>query len=220
MTVLRQSFEEQLTELQQDLLRMSSIVEEMIRISMHSLVSRDPEEAQRAIDMDDPVDELNLKIENSCLHLLALQQPMARDLRQIAGTLKVITDVERMGDYSVDLAKMSIRLTDSTRSRSLPKLQRMAEEVIRMIRDTLRAFVEHDLDLIQSTIDCDDEVDRLNREIHVEVLEQIRESPLSGETWVGILLMSRFLERIADHCTNVGERVYYMETGELKELHQ
>jgi len=219
MTVLRHTFEEQLTELQQDILRMSSVVEEMIRLSMHSLAHRDVDEARRAQEMDDLVDELNLKIENNCLHLLALQQPMARDLRVIAAALKIITDVERMGDYTVDIAKMSIRLVDAPASPSYSKLQRMSEVVIRMLRETLQAFVSHDLDLIQSMIAGDDEVDRLNREIHAEVLEQIQQSPSSAELGIGVILMSRFLERIADHCTNVGERVYYTQTGELRELH-
>jgi phosphate transport system protein len=219
MTVLRHTFEEQLTELQQDIVRMSSVVEEMIRLSMHSLAHRDVDEARRAQEMDDLVDELNLKIENNCLHLLALQQPMARDLRVIAAALKIITDVERMGDYTVDIAKMSIRLVDAPASPSYSKLQRMSEVVIRMLRETLQAFVSHDLDLIQSMIAGDDEVDRLNREIHAEVLEQIQQSPSSAELGIGVILMSRFLERIADHCTNVGERVYYMQTGELRELH-
>jgi phosphate transport system protein len=219
MTVLRHTFEEQLTELQQDIVRMSSVVEEMIRLSMHSLAHRDVDEARRAQEMDDLVDELNLKIENNCLHLLALQQPMARDLRVIAAALKIITDVERMGDYTVDIAKMSIRLVNAPASPSYSKLQRMSEVVIRMLRETLQAFVSHDLDLIQSMIAGDDEVDRLNREIHAEVLQQIQQSPSSAELGIGVILMSRFLERIADHCTNVGERVYYMQTGELRELH-
>jgi len=219
MTVLRHTFEEQLTELQQDILRMSSVVEEMIRLSMHSLAHRDVDEARRAQEMDDLVDELNLKIENNCLHLLALQQPMARDLRVIAAALKIITDVERMGDYTVDIAKMSIRLVNAPASPSYSKLQRMSEVVIRMLRETLQAFVSHDLDLIQSMIAGDDEVDRLNREIHAEVLQQIQQSPSSAELGIGVILISRFLERIADHCTNVGERVYYMQTGELRELH-
>ncbi|MEJ5298711.1 MAG: PhoU domain-containing protein, partial [Armatimonadota bacterium] len=126
MTVLRHTFEEQLTELQQDILRMSSVVEDMIRLSMHSLAHRDVDEARRAQEMDDIVDELNLKIENNCLHLLALQQPMARDLRVIAAALKIITDVERMGDYTVDIAKMSIRLVNAPASPSYAKLQRMS----------------------------------------------------------------------------------------------
>lgn len=219
MAIVRQNFEEQLSELQQDILRMSSIVEDMIRTGMHSLVHRDPEAANRAIQMDDLVDDLNLRIEDLCIHLLAKQQPMARDLRQIAGALKIITDIERMGDYSVDLAKMSIRLIDSPSSQPLVKLQRMSEIVIRMIRETLQAFVQRDLELVQCMIDGDDEVDRLNREVHSEMLVQMQNNPVHSETWIGILLMSRMLERIADHCTNVGERVYYMETGELRELH-
>ncbi len=219
MAALRQTYQDQLTELQQDILRMSSIVEEMIRTSMSSLVNRDVEEATRAKRMDDLVDQLNLKIEDRCLHLLALQQPMARDLRTIAAALKIITDVERMGDYSVDIAKMSIRLVDQPACPSLPKLQQSADIVIQMIRETLRSFIERDIQMIEGMIRMDDEVDQLNREIHAEVISQIAANPRCAECSIGYLLMSRFLERIADHCTNVGERVYYMETGELKELH-
>lgn len=219
MTSLRQTFDDQLGGLQQDLLRMSSVVVEMIRTGVQSIRDRNVEDARRAIDMDDTVDELNLKIENTCLHLLALQQPMARDLRVIAGALKIITDIERMGDYAVDLAKMSIRMAEVAPPPSLPKLERMAEILTAMIRETLKAFVERNPDLIQDIVNQDDEVDRLNREVHADTVELIREGQTAPEALIGGLLTSRFLERIADHCTNVCERIYYMQTGELKELH-
>ncbi|MCL6629220.1 MAG: phosphate signaling complex protein PhoU [Armatimonadetes bacterium] len=216
---VRSSFSEEIRELEQDLLKMGSVVEKMLHKSIEALITRNVFLAEEAIAMDDIVDGYNLAIENRCLKLLALQQPMARDLRTIAGAMKIITDVERMGDYIVDIAKTARELSEEPLSKPLEDIPRMAELVKQMLRDVLEAFVSRDLELIQKMIETDDQVDHLNRSLHEELVGYMQKDPSVVPQAVHLLLITRYLERLADHVTNVGERVYYMETGEMKELH-
>jgi len=216
---VRSSFSEEIRELEQDLLKMGSVVEQMLHKSIEALITRNVFLAEEAIAMDDIVDGYNLAIENRCLKLLALQQPMARDLRTIAGAMKIITDVERMGDYIVDIAKTARELSEEPLFKPLEDIPRMAELVKQMLRDVLEAFVSRDLELIQKIIESDDQVDHLNRSLHEELVGYMQKDPSVIPQAVHLLLITRYLERLADHVTNVGERVYYMETGEMKELH-
>jgi phosphate transport system protein len=216
---IRVSFDEQLKELQQDLLRMGSVVEQMLFKCVKALVERDIALADETIEMDDIVDGYNLNIEMKCLRLLALQQPMARDLRTIAAALKIITDVERMGDYAVDIAKTAKILSETPLFKPLVDIPKMAEIVQKMLRESLEAFVNRDLGSIEKIAKEDDQVDYLNRTLHDELVGYIeRDSSLASQA-VRLILIARYLERIADHVTNVCERVYYMETGTIKELH-
>lgn len=217
---VRTAFADELKELEQDLLKMGSAVEQMLHKSIQALVTRNTALAQEAVDMDDVVDEYNLSIENKCLRLLALQQPMARDLRTIAATMKIITDIERAGDYAVDIAKTAIQLSDKPLFKPLVDIPKMADLVKHMLRETLAAFVNRDLKLIQRMIEHDDEVDHLNRALQDELVDYMRKDPEVVSQAIGLVMITRYLERIADHLTNVGERVYYVETGEIKELHQ
>jgi phosphate transport system protein len=216
---VRSAFSEEISELQQDILKMGSVVEQMLHKSIEALATRNVLLADEAIAMDDIVDGYNLAIENRCLKLLALQQPMARDLRTIAGAMKIITDVERMGDYIVDIAKTAKKLSEEPLFKPLEDIPKMADLVKQMLRDVLEAFVSRDLDLIQRMIDTDDQVDYLNRSLHDELVGYMQKDPAVVPQAVHLLLIARYLERLADHVTNVGERVYYMETGEMKELH-
>ena len=169
--------------------------------------------------MDDIVDGYNLDIETKCLRLLALQQPMARDLRTIAAALKIITDIERMGDYAVDIAKTAKYVMEKPLFKPLVDIPKMAEIVQRMLRQSLEAFVNRDLDLLEKITAEDDNVDHLNRTLHDELVGFIEKDPTLASQAVRLILIARYLERIADHITNVCERVYYMETGMLKEFH-
>jgi phosphate transport system protein len=215
----RGAFADEIVQLEQDLLKMGSVVEQMVHKSVEALVTRNVAVANEVLSMDDVVDDFNISIENRCLKLLALQQPMARDLRTVAAAMKIITDIERAGDYSVDIAKTARTLADSIAFRPHPELRAMAELVKRMIREMLEAFVKRDISLIEAAIRSDDAIDHLNRQIIDDLLAAIKENPTAAEELMHGILVSRYLERIADHMTNVGERVYYMETGELKELH-
>lgn len=216
---LRVAFADEIEELKQDLLKMGAVVEQMLHKSIEALGSRNVSVAREAIAMDDIVDDYNISIENRCLKLLALQQPMARDLRTIAAAMKIITDIERMGDYVVDIAKTAIRLSDAPLLKPLVDIPRMGEIVKKMIREALEAFVNRDIELIQRMIEHDDEVDHLNNSLHDELVGYIKKDPNLAEQAISLILVARYLERLADHVTNVGERVYYMETGEMKELH-
>lgn len=215
----RAQFTQQIQGLQQDLLRMGSVVEQMLHKSMEAYRHRKSALVREVMDLDDIVDRFNRDIEVDALHLLALQNPMARDLRVIAATLKIITDIERMGDYCIDIAKASDRVADQTPIDPVPELAEMAALASLMLRETLQAFVSRDMDLVQQMILHDDEVDHMNRKINDDMVNLIRRDPSVAPQAIAALMIARYLERIADHVTNVGERVYYMETGEFKELH-
>lgn len=219
MDSTRASFDEQLNDLKQELLRMGGVVEQMLFKAIKALAERDIALAEETINMDDIVDGYNLEIEMSCLRLLALQQPMARDLRAIAAALKIITDVERMGDYAVDIAKTAQILSEKPLFKPLVDIPKMAEIVQRMLHQSLEAFVKRDIQLLEKITAEDDEVDRLNRMLTDELIEYMEKTPSVASQAVRLILIVRYLERTADHITNVCERVYYMETGKLKELH-
>lgn len=215
----RKAFDLELAALQDDLKKMGVVVEDMLGKAIKALAERDAELAKEVEDMDDVVDRYNLDIETKSLYLLALQQPMARDLRTIAAVMKIITDVERAGDYVVDIAKVAEQLADRPLFKPLEDIPKMAQMVQEMLRETLTAFVSRDLNLVQHMISLDEDVDHLYHSLYDELIDFIRRDPnLTGQA-VGLLLIARYLERIADHITNIGERIYYMETGELKELH-
>jgi phosphate transport system protein len=197
---------------------MGSYVAQMLSVAMQALVRQDVALARHAIDMDDAADQMDLQIEHKCMRLLALQQPMSRDLRIIGTGLKVITDLERIGDYAVDVAKVARRLADEPYFRPLQDLPRMSTAVEWMVRECIHAYVDHDLDLVMEVIARDDEVDDCYDRIFTELLTVMERDPtvIRQATW--LLHVGRFLERIADHAVNVAERVYYVETGELKQL--
>jgi len=215
---LRHTFEHQLSELQDDVLRMGSYVAQMLNLAMHALLRQDPNVARHVIEMDDTADEMDLKIEQRCMRLLALQHPMARDLRIIGTALKIITDLERIGDFAVDIAKTARRLALDPYFQPLHDLSRMTNVVEWMVRECIHAYVDHDLDLVRQVIARDDEVDDCYDMMFSELLAKMEANPsiIRQATW--LLHVGRFLERIADHAVNVAERVYYVETGELKQL--
>lgn len=216
----RAAFDHDLTVLQDDLKKMGLVVEEMLEKAIKALADRDVKLAQEVQAMDDIVDRYNLGIETRSLRLLALQQPMASDLRTIAAAMKIITDVERAGDYATDIAMMAEQLADRPLFKPLEDIPRMARIVQSMLRDTLTAFVTRDLKLVEKMIADDEEVDYLYHSLYDELIGFIRKDPGLTDQAVALILIARYLERIADHITNIGERIYYMETGELKELHE
>ncbi|MCE5200472.1 MAG: phosphate signaling complex protein PhoU [Armatimonadota bacterium] len=219
MDTIRKSFADELQEMKQDILKMGSVVEEMLVGSVRALQLRDEMLADEIIAKDDLVDGYNLVIEQRCLRLLALQQPMARDLRTIAAGLYIIKDVERMGDYALDIAKAARKLVGIDPIKDLVKIPKMAQIVQGMLHDSLYAFVDHNVEVISEVARKDDEVDALYRQVRDELISLIQEKPAITQPAVELILVARYLERIADHITNVGERIAYMETGEVKELH-
>ncbi len=214
----RKTFDAQLKELEQQLLKMGSFVEGMLDSSVQALIRQDSELADEVIRRDDVADNMDLEIETACMRLLALQQPMSKDLRIISTALKIITDLERIGDYSVDIAKAAKLLSGEPYFKPLIDIPRMAELTKKMLRDALQAFVDRSIEKAIQVCKDDDAVDQLNKGLLEELMDYMRKDPKLIMQSVHFILISRYLERIADHVTNVAERIVYMETGELRQI--
>ena len=219
-TPIRHSFDEQLTMLQQDVVRMGSMAVQAVDMAVRALSERDLGLCDQVMAVENEIDGLNMDIESRAIQLLALQQPMARDLRTIAGVLRIIADVERIGDYAVDISRQARTLADEPLFKPLVDIPRMANLVQKMLHDALEALVRRDLDLAMSAVRQDEEVDHTYRSLHRELLEYVQRDPRLARQAIALLLVGTYLERMADHVTNIGERIWYMETGELKELHE
>ncbi|GAB6876699.1 phosphate signaling complex protein PhoU [Thermaerobacter litoralis] len=214
----RISYHAELDALRQDLLRMGTQVEEAIRLAVDSLKERDEAKARRVLELEDEADRMELDIERRCLNLIALQQPMAGDLRQIGMTLKVITDLERMADHAHDIAKVTLRLGGAPLIKPLVDIPRMAEIAEKMVRDGLKAFVEGDVELARAMVARDDDLDHLFNQIFRELLMIMREKPGTVDQATQLLMVASALERIGDHATNLAEWVIYLVTGVRQEL--
>mgnify|MGYP001770742050 CR=1 FL=1 len=218
MSVVRHAFDEELQLLQNELLAMGSYVEQMLDHAVQSLCNRDEELAKEIVRRDDDVDEMDVNIEMHCLRLLALQQPMARDLRLIGTVLKTITDLERIGDHSVDIAKAAVHLKDYPNVITLVDVPLMKEKVCAMIRGSLDSFTQHDLEMAYDVCEMDNEVDKLYRRMRRAIISAMQISPTNLEACTLMLLVIYYLERCADHAVNVAERVVFVETGVLRQL--
>jgi phosphate transport system protein len=216
--VTRKSFHEQLEELQQDVLKMGTLVEQAIFSAIKSLKTRDENLAQQVINGDDAIDEYMIHIEDDCVRLLALQQPMASDLRVISAAMKIVNDLERIADHATDVAKVTIRISGQTLIKPLIDVPRMAEITQQMLRQSLDAFMRRDASGVEQLIDWDHEVDGLYHQIFRELLTFMMEDPRTIRQATHLLFAARHMERMADYCTNLGEAVYYMVRGERIDL--
>lgn len=211
----REGLDKALSELQQEMLRMGSMVEEAIHLSVVSLAKQDLSLAQQIIDGDDQIDELTLKIEEDCIRLIALQQPIAKDLRVITTILKNAVDLERIADHATDIAEIALRIGTDPLIKPLIDIPKMAKMAEAMVHDSLKAFVDRDIELARKTCLNDDEVDKLYEFLFNELTGFIMSG---GDTYrevqtVNLLFAARYLERVGDHATNIGERVIYLVTG-------
>jgi len=214
----RKAFDAQIRDLEQELLKMATFVEQMVADALRALEKQDVSLADEVIRRDDMADQMDIDIEQRCIRLLALQQPMSRDLRTIATALKIIADLERIGDFSVDIARAVAPLAVEPYFKPLVDIPRMAEFTKKMVRDALTAFVRRDLQLVRQVCADDDVVDRMWYSLRDELMDSMRKDSSLVTQATHLLLVARYLERIADHATNVAERVDYMETGTLKQL--
>ncbi len=215
---MRNSFHGELEELQAEILRMGGIVEEAIDRAVRSLSNQDVALARQVIDDDDVVDDLEIAIEKRCLNILALQQPVAGDLRVVGTALKIVTDLERMADHASDIAKVTVRLEGQPLIKPLIDIPRMAELAQRMTREALTSYVRRDQELARRMIQLDDSVDHLYGQIFRELLVYMMEDPRTIRQATYLLFVAQYLERIADHATNLGEWVIFMVTGDRVEL--
>jgi len=214
----RKSFSAQLEDLQQDLLKMGTAVEEAIHLSVKALEERDLELAQQVIEDDRHINDMELEIEEACLRLLALQQPMAKDLRVITTALKIITDLERMADSAVGIARIVVRMAGEQLIKPLIDIPRMAEIAEGMTRDALTAYIETDADLAREMVERDHKVDDLYNQIFRELVLYMIEDAKNIRQATRLLFVAKYLERIGDHATNVGEWIIYLVSGERVEL--
>ena len=214
----RENFHRILNETQQDVLRMGSLVEEAITRAVDALSRSDVALAEEILRFDDIIDDLNVRIETNCLNLLALQQPMASDLRTIAAMLDIVIDLERIGDHACDIAQITKSLATEPPLKPLIDIPRMAAKAREMLRESLDAFANHDAEIAHQVPQKDDEVDRLYRAVFKELIGFMANDPRAINRGSNLILVALYLERIADHATNICERVVYMVEGVPKNL--
>jgi phosphate transport system protein len=203
-------FQEELELLTSRLLEMGGLAEERVRRSVHGLAERDLDEIHSVLVGDEPVNQLHIEIDNRCFRLLALHQPMAADLRAILAAVKINTDLERVGDLAVNIAEATQRYRAHPPVKKLIDIPRMAEIAQAMLRDALDAFVRRDIGLAQRVLNADDQLDTLKTQVFRELLTYMLQDPATIEPSLDLILISRHLERIGDHATNVAEDVIFM----------
>lgn len=213
---MRSRFDEQLELLNKELLEMGALIEHAIESASQALINQDIEAAKKAIEFDKQVDQKEKDIESLCLRLLLQQQPVARDLRQISAALKMITDMERIGDQAADISGIVIYLADAPYIKRLEHLPQMANAAIRMVNGSIDAYVKKDLVLARKIIAMDDIVDDLFVIIKNELIARIHEKAGNGEQAIDLLMIAKYFERIGDHAQNIAEWVEFSITGEHK----
>ncbi len=213
---MRNRFDRQLEELNDELIEMGTMIEKAIETAAKALISQDSELAKTVIEGDEQVDRQERIIENLCLKLLLQQQPVARDLRLISSALKMITDMERIGDQAADISELTIMLSEAKYIKKLEHIQQMAKETMVMLIESIDAFVNKDMLKAQSVIDADDKVDELFAEVKKELIKMIHEDINCGEQASDLLMIAKYFERIGDHTTNIAEWVIFSITGEHK----
>lgn len=213
----RDSFEHEKMEIHDLLLKMGTLIENAINDAVQALSDQDEALAGRVVAGDDAIDELQRIIETKCLKMIALQQPMASDLRFIATGLKIVTDMERVADHAVDIAKITIRMKNEVLFTKLVNIPRMAVIAKEMLRDSLDAYVRRDVELARKMCDRDDEIDALYAQLFDSLVEKMSENPDLVKQGSQLLSVGHYLERVADHATNIGEWVIYLVTGEKYE---
>ena len=203
-------FQEELEQLKTRLLEMGGLAEEHVRLAVQGLVERDRELLDRVITGDEPLNRLHIEIDSRCFTVLALHQPMAADLRTVVAAVKINADLERVGDLAVNIAEAAQRYASHPPVKKLIDIPLMAEIAQTMLRDALDAFVRRDVDLAQHVLDEDDRLDALKTQIFRELLTYMLQNPATIEPALDLILVSRHLERIGDHATNVAEDVIFI----------
>lgn len=213
---MRNRFDEQLSLLNQHLLEMSALIERAIENATQALLRQDVQAARTAMDADSEVDHKEREIESLCLKLLLQQQPVARDLRLISAALKMITDMERIGDQAADISGIVLYLADQPYVKELVHLPQMGQKAIAMVRGSLDAYVRKDLALARQVMSMDDQIDDLFDVVKEELIQQIREDASAGSQAIDLLMIAKYYERIGDHAQNIAEWVEYALTGKHK----
>lgn len=214
----RNSFDLKLQQLHEDLMAMGEAVAKQIEDSIDALKKQDEVLAEKVIQKDDVIDDFEEDIEDKCIKLMATEQPLASDLRRIFITTKIITDLERMGDHAVDIAKISKKLIGETYIKELIDIPNMAKIVEKMIKDSLEVYITTDISRAHEVSKMDDQVDKLFKSIFDELLVIMRNDQTTINQASQFLFICKFLERMADHATNICEWTIYLECGEKLKL--
>ena len=210
---MRNRFDQQLELLNKQLIYRGELCEEAIGKATTALKEGSMEQAEKVRIADEEIDQAETDIERLCLRLLLQQQPVARDLRQISAALKMITDMERIGDQASDIAEIIIT-EDKSEAQDIPMIIKMSEAASKMVRDSVNAYVEKDLDLARKVMENDDVVDELFEEVKTTLINFIAENKgLQGVEAIDLIMVAKYLERIADHATNIAEWVEFSITG-------
>ena len=211
-------FHDELDALNTHLLEMGSMIEYAIETGVQAMEQRNAELARTIVSYDREIDQKEREIESQCLKLLLRQHPVARDLRFISAALKMVTDMERVGDQAADISEIVSYIAQEGYIKQLEHIPKMAEKAVHMVKRAVDAFINRDLDLARAVIDMDDEVDGLFDVIKRELIELIHQNSAVGAQALDLLMVAKYLEKIGDHASNIAEWVIFMITGEHKKL--
>lgn len=210
---MRSEFDGQLQSLHKELIEMGALCEKAIAMAAKALSEGNIKTANKVPELSAEIDRKERDIEAMCMKLLLQQQPVAKDLRQISAALKMITDMERIGDHAADISEMTILMAGTPYIRNIEHLQTMAKEAMVMLVKSIEAYVEKDLEKAEKVIESDDIIDDLFDKIKAELIDAIHQNPDNGEQAADLLMVSKYLERIGDHATNIAEWVIFSITG-------
>lgn len=210
---MRSRLESQLDLLNVEMIKMGSLCEEAIGASMEALLNHDKGMLEIVFEKDDEIDRKEREIEGLCMRLLLQQQPVAKDLRAISSALKMISDMERIGDQASDIADIAIHITDE-KTQSRLHIEDMAKATIKMVTESIDSFVKKDLELARAVMKYDDVLDDLFDKVRKDLIDLISRNKTDGENGIDLMMVAKYLERIGDHATNIAEWVEYSITGE------
>ncbi len=210
---MRDHYEEQLEKLKEYVAEMGRLIETAIGDALDALMHKDIEEAKNTINYDNQIDRMEREIEGLCLNLLLSQQPVATDLRMVSAALKMITDMERIGDHAADISEITLMLAKTGYPSDLSRIQKMADETMSMVKNSVEAYLKKDMQKASAVIRQDDIVDEYFRQVKKDVIRQINENIQNGEQATDVLMIVKYLERIGDHATNIAEWVLFYLTG-------
>ena len=215
---MRITFEQELENLNESLTEMGTKVEKIIERTFEAFGKNDRDALQKIIGGDGDVDRMEKDIEAKCLSLMLRQQPVAKDLRHISMALKVVTDLERIGDHAVDIAELAMRLDQKDAQSMIEYLPEMVENVKTMLRESINAFVKKDRELARSMEERDDVIDGLFNRVKQEAVKLLKEDGAESDKVVDLLMLAKYLERIGDHAVNVCEWTEFFDTGLVKDV--
>lgn len=213
---MRKTFDAELQELNYEMIDMAAAAEDAIDVVVESLASSDDAAAKSAVEMTKHMDEMERDIENRCLRLLLQQQPVARDLRTISAALKMVTDLQRIGDQCSNIAEISLLLKEQQQTQTLADIRTMSQKAGVMVKRAIFAYVNRDTESANAVISLDDEIDQLFRTIKSELVELIVENREEADQAIDLIIIAKYLERIADHAVNIAQWAIFCVTGEIQ----